>query len=667
MSYILCSNIENEDKISKGGFEDPATFTNFFKSPLIIEPNSEIAVESVKLDRQEEWSVQKDDTFFVYWGPEQNDTTSLTSGGSTKNGVRVKIKEGSYTSEGFARALQFALNRAPMSPEVYGGFQVSAKQDATSLKFSGYNFTLNALGDGEDIREDLVETDFREANAGTVRHNANPVTSGTPAFAYDSATQTLSCNVDQDPDAIFFPKNSNAFPNPIDPNRMRSTCAVRLTNKPLSAINGIFEVNVSGATAHDGWCLGLSRPTTPYWRNGFPTIITGRGYGETAGNRNSRSQLCYMDFWIQYNPLEDGKLQVYQWKYNPGFNSWSVVELKYYQAGANSSYNAIIDTAGMANVQRVKWKLEGNELKLYLVAPDSTETYLVDSAQTGQSKRKYNFPPTHNSTETLLPTFQMLDDSQTFVITEYHGRSPTGWKPVSEINTDAPAPRYFPIDDNMIVAGSDWYSNAEVRGGNELRYNQIRPSILFSDDDASTYTYYNPVDSVLSAYNFVIISGPEVRDPALDDFSQYLYVIPLPENEANMSKPLGFGKWSVVEYSVFGDGETTPNVYIIESIEVATYTVHSAFIRINDLPIQTFNGNTSSRSNIVYHIPRFTNDGRQFGELYFQAPEKTYIKLNNTDKIMLSQMKIDVVARNERIVKDLTGATVVMLHIRKSK
>ena len=105
----------------------------------------------------------------------------------------------------------------------------------------------------------------------------------------------------------------------------------------------------------------------------------------------------------------------------------------------------------------------------------------------------------------------------------------------------------------------------------------------------------------------------------------------------------------------------------MNSLEVATYTVHSAFVRINDLPIQSYNGATSSRSNILYHIPRFSNDGRGFGELYFPVPEKTYISLNNTDKIMLNQLKIDIVGRNERIVQDLTGATIVCLHFRVKK
>ena len=174
----------------------------------------------------------------------------------------------------------------------------------------------------------------------------------------------------------------------------------------------------------------------------------------------------------------------------------------------------------------------------------------------------------------------------------------------------------------------------------------------------------------------VLILGEEnrPRNPdgsfANSDYDDELYVIPIPENQANMSKNLGFGKWSVIEYT--GDagdvGRADDDSFkTLTSFEAGQYTIHSAFVRINDLPIQSFNGATSSRSNILYHIPRFTNDGKQYGELYFNAPEKTYIKLNNTQPLMLNQLKVDIVSRNERIVQDLTGSTIVVLHFRKSK
>ena len=55
MSYVICSNIETEDVVAIGGHSEPSTFLNNFRSPLILEPNTEVAVESVKIDRSEQW------------------------------------------------------------------------------------------------------------------------------------------------------------------------------------------------------------------------------------------------------------------------------------------------------------------------------------------------------------------------------------------------------------------------------------------------------------------------------------------------------------------------------------------------------------------------------------------------------------------------------------
>ncbi len=226
---------------------------------------------------------------------------------------------------------------------------------------------------------------------------------------------------------------------------------------------------------------------------------------------------------------------------------------------------------------------------------------------------------------------------------------------------------YQPRGTAALVPGSDWYSNAvqSQNANNELRYNQLRPSLLWESTGTNTFVYTRPNASGVIDYVPVLVTGEEPRDSAIDDYKQILYVIPLPENRANMSKELGFGKWNVITYTQFKGSADPLNFKTLESIESSTYTVHSAFIRINDLPIQSFNGATSSRSNILYHIPRFSNDGRQFGELFFAAPDRTYIKLNNTDTITLNQLKIDIVGRNERVVTDLTGASIVCLHFRK--
>tara|TARA_R110000782_G_scaffold67677_1_gene136705 strand:- start:633 stop:818 length:186 start_codon:yes stop_codon:yes gene_type:complete len=52
MVYIVSSNISNlGEGVSTLGINDPARYSNQLSSTFQIEPNSEIAVESVKINR----------------------------------------------------------------------------------------------------------------------------------------------------------------------------------------------------------------------------------------------------------------------------------------------------------------------------------------------------------------------------------------------------------------------------------------------------------------------------------------------------------------------------------------------------------------------------------------------------------------------------------------
>ena len=679
MSYIICSNIENSETVGKGGFDDPAQFTNHFQSPLIIEPNSEVAVESVKIDRAQEWSIKKNDIFFLYYGPEQEDDPARTlvlSKDVTKNGVRIKIKEGSYTAEGFARAIEVAINDSPIGQEIYGTASVTTIADASSKQFKGFNIQIEARATPAEMSAGLLPADFKEANGATIGRKANPANG--PAFTYLDALKSLVCDVD----------STDSFSGANGDNRMFTECAVKLPDLPLSQNGGEMHIKTTGATG-GSYCIGLSRPNSAYVRNGFPSIFTGRP-NDGTGSTKQRNELCMMDMWVQYNKAADDgacRLQIFTWGFDPnqGINNtgnWNIKEIKYYDAIANSGVTqaAPLTSAELTTllVEGVKFSIDGDEVKCSLVKSDRTEIVLIDSKTTAQFYRQYNFAPLSNSTETLIPVFMMDTDTDRLIIETLiaHSAIP-GWKSPKE-TSQALGINFYPRGNRTggggvaLIAGSDWYTRAELTRNvaDELRYNERRPSILWGGTNVANnygglYKYENYVASI-SPYVPVIVSGAEIRDFAEEDFAQKLYVIPLPNNEANMSRALGFGKWSVIEYSIFGDSSIL-NTKALVSFDTAEFTVHSAFIRVNDLAVQTYNGNTSSRSNIIYHIPRFTNDGRQFGELYFNAPEKTYLKLNNTEKIMLNQISIDIVGRAERIVNDLTGCSIVTLHIRKAQ
>ena len=52
----------------------------------------------------------------------------------------------------------------------------------------------------------------------------------------------------------------------------------------------------------------------------------------------------------------------------------------------------------------------------------------------------------------------------------------------------------------------------------------------------------------------------------------------------------------------------------------------------------------------------------------FHAPnEKTYVKLNNVERLTIPELSIDLVNRKEKITNELLDNTTICLHIRKSR
>ena len=672
MSYIICSNIESDDLVKNGAAASPSSFTNFFKSPLIIEPNSEVAVESVKLTRGDEWEIKDNNLFFIYFGEEQS--ASRKSGDCAKNGVRITLARGSYNLEQMRKALEDGINKAPLGPELYGTCEVSINKNSTSLEFDGFEFKFSPRKVPTDSKEDIAATDFVYGNGATIKNSIDgyqePAVPTVP-FTYNDGTRTLTCNVTTPIGGRYLGEGTSSPNNKF----MRSRCCARLRFNPLSAVNGGFNVNFNNASANP-FIIGLSRPADPYYRNGIPSIIG--GVDGNGGNINNaaisvRNELNFCDYWVQWDTVIG--LRVLNWNYAPSNKSWTVQELKYWN-GARASFTERIDTTKMnaSSLDEIRFKLVGNELRLSIYSTTAKAEYqLVNSSTLGSTDRRYNFPLIGNSQEALFPVIALTQQNQSVVIETYGCHSISNWKHISTRTkfltaSSNIAKRNFPEADNTLVAGSDWYSNAELMRNvvDELRYNQLRPALRWvgSELSANFPAYTGVSGSNVIDYTLNLVVDEEKRTTAID-WEQVLYVIPLPPNVANMNRTLGFGQYSIIDVDTFGDN--TDGVLTINSIDSGDYSVESAFIRINDLPIQSFNGATNSRSNILYHIPKFSNDGKQFGELYFNAPEKTYLKLNNTDKIMLSQITCDIVSRNERIIDDLRGATIIVLHIRKIK
>ena len=55
------------------------------------------------------------------------------------------------------------------------------------------------------------------------------------------------------------------------------------------------------------------------------------------------------------------------------------------------------------------------------------------------------------------------------------------------------------------------------------------------------------------------------------------------------------------------------------------------------------------------------------GALFFESPERVYIKLNNPNTIQAQSFNLDIVNEDETLARDLLGKSVIILHFRESR
>lgn len=636
MSLVITSNkaLENAPDFSNG-FK-PYSYQNRLLNTMRIPPNSEIALQSAKINKNGLFILDRSNSGFCnYFGtPVESvlskdilDTTTQPfrgvigageafRGGDVKNEVNV---------EDMATQLQLGINESTFHPSLVGiggksRVIAATLYDATGLNFEGFKFT---------------------ATQQTAKTKKDTLT--------DDAFVTVAKN-----DVLGFTQAAGSVTS-------TSTQGFIVQNRehPISQNDGECVFDFSGMQANGRFMVGLSRinkpcETTPgdfeYVPNYFENGVKGSPLaGLKVGGRWRYADICIARLGDELKIFQSGSRTI-----GTG-NGIFMNEITY--AGAwNENFPAPYDFTD-ATFTKVKFTLRNEEIIIHLLEADDTATLLCDfttlrsatdskgAAKTQALKNQCTNPI--NATKWAMYPMMAASGSIT-------GGAQVLKLELIEHYTD------YPKYTDTSYFNYDWWGWSQT-------YNETAFCRELEKRDWNNYSR-TTTDHGIGANGLL---APQVlnKDSGMDGYDNLIITARSEAygnstDQTNTQDTLGFLGQPVSNPVAPPDNLITIN----ESSSIPKLTSNiSLFIRLNNFTQNSVNARQGTISKIVAHLPRFDNSGNETGGLYFEPNEKTYLALNNTDEILINSFDVDIVYENETLCTALTGKTIICFHVRKMK
>ena len=661
MSLVITSNTpQNQVNTTTTGINLPYSYTNHLQGTLTIPPNSEIAVQSVKINKTGNIQLNKFNTQFgFYMGRDQDgvnwdlsddfNVDGLGKLDTENNSLMIPTyilpkdranKNFSYNTNEIATELQIAWNKSIYHPNLlkntsasqgggeYGGV-VTAKRSASNQGFEGWEFTLTNSSDkplGALPTENNPGTDWINAKLGN----------SAPSVAYPTITN---------PDS----NNHEAFIG---------------TAYPLNLVNGSFNCSFgthrSGST-YSEFAIGLTRaclPTAtdtedlPEWFQPKGNPMGFNASGVLGVNQTSAEffDWCIASVWdrveekhalklfhnVSSSDPQRTELEEFNYKWMNGDD--------YYYFEDEKWKNVVFNVRD----ERMKIRMENGS------GANASKT-LVDGSDTGGGGGFFpinasNMKPVCPTTRFLYPKL-LIKPTLNMVINKFYG--------VSVADHVYGKANYIDLWSQSKSTGTIGSSRALSELQEYMR--RLDSNIYFTTDESRVnYKIINEQsglatqgDGIRLRGNFRIVSAP------VDAFSMS-YTL-------NTNLLLGFQNNTntppETKYAL-----SNPNLLKWKSNSVPKMvSKESLFIRLKNMTFESANFSNSAMSKILYHVPTFDNSGNDVGSLHLEPTQMVYLDLNNTYPINMSTMEVDFIYNDETLATGLEGKSVVVFHIRQKK
>jgi len=639
MSLVICSNkLESSNPYDRFGQDQSAgSFRNHLVNTLELPANAEVAVQSVKVNKDGLIRITSSDVWYQFFNQNMrtNVDNPLINVSTLSTGMPIMCTPDMIDKKGseFVNVEEFV--KRITTGMLLGWPHPDCNRATTKCEVLRLGATI--LGGGfEGFRMTYDYLRAASTNLLTLEYNSLARAKGLVeqiTYVADGLTTKFTCTGTAD-DA----HNNNV---------------VWANEYPLSHNGGImeFQLDLLKETGTEklngGWSIGLQRGTN-----------STRGQIKYGSQNGALKYGHHYDFVVCSEQLVPGGNFFMRCAHNVYTGDdpnrpLNMEEILYYDDVEGNFTGSewtppFVTTKGRynfsTNIQhfdRLRFTVNNEIVVMELMSTTGTglsavagQYYVISSAllRATKSAGKESVPkPAGQTCWNLYPKVMIRTNGRSCAMSSYYGRA-TGYTASQE--------------------DGDWYCRMAKNG--QIRLAMEIDCRGFNDlTDPTYYVQKGVTAGVFDAYEAITILTP--------DKTYYLGT-----EGANIQHRLGYIARGILDYSqgtvadqkVIYDSDVTP--------EIIDYS--SQFIRLDNFTQTSYNAGTGRPSRILYHMPRFDNSNREIGTgLYFEPHQRVYIKLNNTEKIPANEFHLSICDNKERLITDLTGQTIICLHVREEK
>ena len=686
MSLIITGNKLVESGVGDiGNSQPPYHYKNFLKETITLQPDSEVAVQSVKLTKGAGIRISPDDGFYVMWN---KDLASIDDGSNVYDttGIPIWCPLG-LTEPDIAEDVSVDEYANRITDAIRNGVPHPDLNYIPSSALSNRYYPI-AEPNIESLTSSLSGFDitFAQNEYDSPLNNVTNL-SGTQSKWYYDADPSLSVSVDGSNLKVQATKGSN--PEESVDNQLVFKIPTTFKGGNLRFdIDGLLESPSTGKYGvKTDWAVGLTRSKSEtagghpvdvrFTENGLMPRTGGATIEESDGN------LQFFDFVIRCIEDQNGtkELVLGHLVSKDGTNGAEMCmrEIDYYSFaksgavgdpvlsnGSGGRYNLGTNTN---SIQQFLIRVENDIVSFWYYdygGLDTTDDPLNGANKTHWKKfcsydlydwsggdnavnYKENYPkPVNQNTWWLYPKVYVEQDATT----DYH------------INLSC----YTGVSRSGL---SNTYYNSKY----DWRVKLIEEGVLRELDRR----YYNDMTNT-KTYEYMTIRS--LTDPYLKEQAWVMILLEddkyYPDttlaSDEYVSLKLGFphvkllrpdkngASVEVGKQNNLGNGNEG---WEYTSTEVPTLlNSGSLFVRLDNYSQKTLNGMVERPSKILYTIPSFDINGNNKGSMYFEPNDRVYVKLGNPSPMTINTFDLSICDENERLATKLRDQTIITLHFR---